>query len=169
MAPSLKVYLRMLREIALKHTGQRTGNICLAGMKSPLWPSQSFWERGLLDSFHISFVLMYKDFSVQVNLSLHTCWLFQGKRNARVAAQQPLWVQEDTGDQGPAAWPCSSQHTGISATPHPTGHQQNRTWLCLGAPSPRGAVSLTYLEFSSGAFCLSLPCLKPKQMSFNYF
>lgn len=146
-------------------------------MKGPLWPSQSFWESDLsvfswLDSFHIFFALIYKDFSVQVHLSLHTCKFFQAKRNYKVTAQQPLPVQENSGGQGAAAWPCPSWYTGVSAASHPTGPcmapAKYVTWLCLGASSPGGAVSLTYLEFATGAFYLSVPCLKPKQMSFNY-
>lgn len=72
-----------------------------------------------LDSLHISFIFIYNDFSVQVNLSLHACKSFQDERNDKVTAQQPLQVQEDT--WGPAAWPCSSQHRGLSAASHPTG------------------------------------------------
>lgn len=97
MAPSLKVYLRVLREIALKHTGQRTGNICLAGMKSPLWPSQSFWERGLLDSFHISFVLMYKDFSVQVNLPCTHVDFFKAKGMPGLQLSSPCGCRRTLG------------------------------------------------------------------------
>lgn len=162
----------------LEHTGQRTqgtsvwqaGRV-IYGHHRALGRVTCLYSTGWIP--YISLLsYLYNDFSVQVNLSLHTCKSFQDKRNDKVSAQQPLQLQDDTWEQGPAAWPCSSQHRGVSAAfiqqVH-AWHQQNMAWLCLGASSPRGAGSLTDLEFSNRAFYLSVPCLKPKQMSFNYF
>lgn len=134
-------------------------------MKGSLWPSQSFWERDLsvftcLFSFYISFVLIHEDLSVQMNLSLHTCKLFQAKRNDKVTAQQPLWVKEDTWGPGTSCmavlFPAHRSFCSFLIQQGHAWHQQNRTWLCLGASASGEAVSLTYLEFCSGISYLSV-------------
>lgn len=123
------VYLRMLGENELDGTGQeKTGTICLAGTKRPLFLSQTFWDSDLSvsnwsDSFILFFFFsspIYEDFSMQVNLSFAAREYFKTKGRTKTWEGYSI-----AATMGIGGW-CLQMETRHVSTPFP----ENRGFSC---------------------------------------
>lgn len=161
------------------HTGQRTqgpsvwqawGVLC--GHHRAFGRVTCLYSAGWIPSTSLLSLCVRTSLCRWIYLCTHVHFFkLKAKRNEKVAAQQPLGVQENTWGPGTSctAMLFPAHRPFCSFPPNRAMCGTSKVWPgCVWEPH-LPELSLTCLEFSSGAFYLSVPCLKPKQMSFNYF